>query len=91
MPEPARPQPEPEREAEPGSEAGVSERINASIRRVQEAGERVASDVGAQRLERSGYAARVVQEAQYEAEMTHAWLSGQAEDRSAEVDYEPEL
>ena len=91
IPEPAQPQPKPEREAEPRSEVDISERIDASIRRVQEAGERVAADVEAQRQERSGYAARVAQEAQYEAEAIHAWPSRQAEDRSAEPDYEPEI
>ena len=34
---------------------------------------------------------RIAQEAQYEAETAHAWPSSQAEDRSAEMDYEPEL
>ena len=87
MPEPAKPQPEPE--GEPGSD--ISERIDASIRQVQEAGERVAADVEAEQQERSGYAARIAQEAQYEAETARAWPSRQAEDRSAEMDYEPEL
>ena len=91
MPEAAKPQPEPEPEAEPGSELDISERIDASIRRVQEAGERVAADVEAEQQERSGYAARITQEAQYEAEQAHAWPSSQAEDRAAEMDYEPEL
>ena len=89
MPEPAKPQPEPEPEGEPGSD--ISERIDASIRQVQEAGERVAADVEAEQQERSGYAARIAQEAQYEAETARAWPSRQAEDRSAEMDYEPEL
>jgi hypothetical protein len=89
MPEPAKPQPEREPEGEPGSD--ISERIDASIRQVQEAGERVAADVEAEQQERSGYAARIAQEAQYEAETARAWPSSQAEDRSAEMDYEPEL
>ena len=89
MPDPAKPQPEPEHEREPGSD--ISERIDASIRRVQEAGERVAADVGAEQQERSGYAARIAREAQYEAETARAWPSRQAEDRPAEMDYEPEL
>ena len=91
MPEPAKSQPEPEPEAEPGSELGISERIDASIRRVQEGGERVAADVEAEQQQRSGYAARIAQEAQYEAETARAWPSSQAEDRSAGMDYEPEL
>ena len=44
MPEPAQPEREPEREAEPGYRADVSERIDASIKHVQEAGERAAAD-----------------------------------------------
>jgi hypothetical protein len=91
MPEPAKPRPEPEPEAVAGSELDTSKRIDASIRRVQEAGERVAADVEAEQQERSGYAARIAQEAQYEPEPAHAWPSSQAEDRSAEMDYEPEL
>jgi hypothetical protein len=90
-PEPAKPQPEPELDAEPGTGVSISERINASIRRVQEAGERVAADVEAQQRERSGYAARMAQEAQYEAQTAHAWPSSQAEGRSAEADYEAEI
>jgi hypothetical protein len=91
MPEPAKPQPEPEPEAEPGSELDISERIDASIRQVQEAGERIAANIEAEQQKRSGYAARIAQEAQYEAETARAWPSRQAEDRSAEMDYEPEL
>jgi hypothetical protein len=90
-PGPAQPWPAPEREAEPGSEIHVSERIDASIRRVQQAGERVAADVEAQWQERSGYAARVAQQAQRETEAAYGWLSSQAENRSAEADYEPEI
>jgi hypothetical protein len=91
MPEPARSQPDPEPEAKPGHKPDVSERINASIRRVEEVGQRAAADAEAEQQERSGYAARIAaQEAQYEAE-THLWPSSQAEDRSAEMDYEPEL
>jgi hypothetical protein len=91
MPEPVQPQPDPEPEAEPGTEAGISERINASIRRIQEAGERAAADAEAQQQERSGYAARIAQEAHYEAETALAWPSRQAENRSAEADYEAEI
>jgi hypothetical protein len=90
-PEPAQPQPEPEPEAEPGTEAGLSERIDASIRRVQEVGQRAAADAEAEQHERSGYAARIAQQAQYEAQTAHTWPSRQAEDRSAEADYEAEL
>jgi AAA domain/TrwC relaxase len=90
MPEPARPQPDPEPEAKPGHKPDVSERIDASIRRIEEVGHRAAADAEAEQQERSGYAARIGQEAQYEAE-THLWPSSQAEDRSAEMDYEPEL
>ena len=91
MPEPAKPKAEPEIEAEPRNEADVSERIDASIRQIQHSGERVAADAEAEQQERSGYAARIAQEAQYEAETAHSWPSSQAEDRSAEMDYEPEL
>ncbi len=91
MPEPAKPGPEPEPEAQPGSELNISERIDASIRQVQEAGQRVAADVETEQEQRSGYAARIAQEAQYEAETARTWPSRQAEDRSAELDYEPEL
>jgi hypothetical protein len=91
MPEPARPQPDPEPEAKPGHKPDVSERIDASIRRVQDAGQRAAADADAEQQERSGYAARIVQEAQYETETAHPWPSSQAEGRSAEMDYEPEL
>jgi hypothetical protein len=91
MPEPAEPRPEPELEAKPENEANVSERIEASIRQVHRAGERIAADLEAQQQERSGYAARMAQEAQYEAETAHAWPSSQAEGQSAEMDYEPEL
>lgn len=87
MPEPAQPQPEPGLEAEPG----ICERINASIRQVREVGERVDADIQVEQQEHSGYAARIAREAQYEAETAHAWPSSQAEDRSAETDYEPEL
>jgi hypothetical protein len=90
MPEPARSQPDPEPEAKPGHKPDVSERIDASIRRIEEAGHRAAADAEAEQQERSGYAARIAQEAQYEAE-TYLWPSSQAEDRSAEMDYEPEL
>jgi hypothetical protein len=91
MPEPAELQPDPEHEAKPGREADVSEQIDASIRRIEEAGQRLSADVEAEQQERSGYAARIAQEAQYEAETAHAWPSSHAENRSAEVDYEPEL
>jgi hypothetical protein len=87
MPEPAKPQPEPELQ----EELGISERIHASILRVQEAGERAAADIEAEQQERSGYAARTAREAQYEAETSYPWPSSQAEGRSAEVDYEAEL
>ena len=90
MPEPARSQPDPEPEAKPAHKPDVSERIDASIRRIEEVGQRAAADAEAERQERSGYAARIAQEAQYEAE-THLWPSSQAENRSAEMDYEPEL
>ena len=90
MPEPARPQPEPEPEAKPGHKPDVSERIDASIRRIEEAGQRAAADAEAEQQERCSYAARIAQEAHYEAE-TLLWPSSQAEDRSAEMDYEPEL
>jgi hypothetical protein len=89
MPEPAESQSAPEHEAKPGSEADVSERIDASIRRIEEVGQRGAADVEAEQQERSGYAARIAREAQYEAEP--ALPSSQAGDRSAEMDYEPEL
>jgi hypothetical protein len=87
----AQPQPEPERQAAPGRELEVSERIDASIRRVHQAGQRAAADAEAEQHERSSYAARMAQEAQYEAEPAHPWPSSQAEGRSAEMDYEPEL
>jgi hypothetical protein len=87
----AQPEREPEREAEPGYRADVSERIDASAKRVQEAGERAAAELEAQQHERAEYAARMAQEAQHEAEAAHAWPSSQAEDRSAELDYEPEM
>ena len=87
------PSPSPSRNVRqrPERELDVSERIDASIRRVQEAGQRAAADAEAEQQERSGYAARIAQEAQYEAEPAHPWPSSQAEDRSAEMDYEPEL
>jgi hypothetical protein len=91
MPEAAQSQPEPELQATSGSEADVSERIGASIRRIQQAGERLSAEVEAEQQERSGYAARMAREAQYEAEAVHAWPSSHAENRSAEMDYEPEL
>jgi hypothetical protein len=91
MREPAKPKAEPESEAGPRNEADVSERIDASIRRIQQSGERVAADAEAEQQERSGYAARIAREAQYEAETAHAWPSSQAEDRSAQMDYEAEL
>ena len=91
MPEPAEPKPEPDLEAKPESEANVSERIEASIRQVHGAGERIAADLEAQQQERSGYAARMAREAQYEAGTAHVWPSRQAEGQSAEMDYEPEL
>ena len=87
----AQPEREPEREAEPGYRADVGERIDASVKRVQEAGERAAAELEAQQHERAGYAARMAAEAQHEAEAARAWPSSQAEDRSAEVDYEPEM
>jgi AAA domain/TrwC relaxase len=82
---------EPEREAEPGFRVDVGERIDASVMRVQEAGERAAAELEAQQHERAEYAARMAQEAQHEAEAAHAWPSSQAGDRSAEVDYEAEM
>ena len=91
MPEPARSQPEPELEAGAGPELDISQRVDASIRRVQEAGQRAAADADAEQQERSGYTARIAQEARYEAETAHPWPSSQPEDRSAEMDYEPEL
>ena len=91
MPEPAKPKAEPEIETEPRNEADVSERIDASIRQIQQSDERVAADAEAEQHERSGYAARIAREAQYQAETARAWPSSQAEDRSAEMDYEPEL
>ena len=91
MPEPAKPKADPEIEAEPGNEADVSERIDASIRRIQQSGEHVAADAETEQQERSRYAARIAQEAQHEAETARAWPSSQAEHRSAEMDYEPEL
>jgi AAA domain/TrwC relaxase len=91
MPEAAQPQLEPELRAKPGGEADVGERIDASIRRIQQAGQRLSADIEAEQHERSGYAARIAQEAQYEAETAHAWPSSHAENRSAEMDYEPEL
>jgi hypothetical protein len=91
VPEPAKPQPGPEHEAKPESEPGISQRIDASIRRVHQAGQQAAADAQAEQQERSGYAARIAREAQYEAEPAHPWPSSQAEDRSAEMDYEPEL
>jgi hypothetical protein len=90
-PQHAQPQPEPEREAAPGRELDVSERIDASIRRIHQAGQRAAADAEAEQHERSSYAARMAQEAQYEAEPAHPWPPSQAEGRSAEMDYEPEL
>jgi hypothetical protein len=79
----------------PGSGAGpeldISQRVDASIRRVQEAGQRAAADADAEQQERSGYAARIAQEAQYETETADPWPSSRAEGRSAEMDYEPEL
>ena len=87
----AQPEREPEREAEPGYRADVGERIDASVKRVQEAGERAAAELEAQQHERAEYAARMAQEAQHEAEAARAWPSSQAEDRSAELDYEPEM
>jgi hypothetical protein len=91
MPEPAKSRPEPESERPPGGELDISKRIGASIRHVQEVGERAAADAEAQQQQRSGYAARITQEAQYEAQTAPAWPSSQAEDRSAEMDYEAEL
>jgi hypothetical protein len=91
MPEPARPQPEPDLEAGAGPELDISQRVDASIRRVQEAGQRAAADADAEQQERSGYAARIAQEAQYETETADPWPSSRAEGRSAEMDYEPEL
>ena len=87
----AQPEREPEREAEPGYRADVGERIDASVKRVQEAGERAAAELEAQQHEGAEYAARMAAEAQHEAEATRAWPSSQAEDRSAEVDYEAEM
>ena len=87
----AQPEHEPEREAEPGYRADVGERIDASVKRVQEAGERAAAELEAQQHEGAEYAARMAAEAQHEAEATRAWPSSQAEDRSAEVDYEAEM
>jgi hypothetical protein len=91
MPEPARPQPEPDLEAGAGPELDISQRVDASIRRVQEAGQRAAADADAEQQERSGFAARIAQEAQYETETADPWPSSRAEGRSAEMDYEPEL
>jgi hypothetical protein len=86
-PEPAQPQPEPE----PGSQFGISERIDASIRRVRQAGERAAADARAQQHGRSSFAARIAQEAQYEAQTAQPWPSTQAGGRSAEADHEAEI
>ena len=91
MPEPAKPQPGPEPEAQPGTGAGITERIDASIRRVRDAGQYAAADTEAQQHERSGYAARIAQEAWYVAQAAHPWPSRQAEGRTAEADYEAEL
>ncbi len=82
---------EPKREAEPGYRADVGERIDASVKRVQEAGERAAAELEAQQHERAEYAARMAAEVQHEAEAAHAWPSSRAEDRSAELEYEPEM
>ena len=87
----AQPEREPEREAEPGYRADVGERIDASVKRVREAGERAAAELEAQRQEGAEYAARMAAEAQHEAEAARAWPSSQADDRSAEVDYEAEM
>ena len=90
-PKPVQPPPKQDPEAEPRSEFGISERIDAIIRRVQQVGRRAAADAEAQQHERSSYAARIAQEAQYEAQTAHPWPSIQAEDRSAEADYEAEI
>jgi hypothetical protein len=87
----AQPERKPEREGEPGYTVDVAERIDASVKRVQEAGERAAAELEAQQQEGAEYAARMAAEAQHEAEAARAWPSSQAEDRSAEVDYEAEM
>jgi hypothetical protein len=87
----AQPEREPEREAEPGYRVDVGERIDASVKRVQEAGERAAAELEAQQQEGAEYVARMAAEAQHEAEAARAWPSSQAENRSAEVDYEAEM
>ena len=52
-----------ELKAEPGPNADLGERIGASIRLVQDAGQRIAADLEAGQQERSAYAARIAQEA----------------------------
>jgi hypothetical protein len=79
---------------EPESEPDVAGRIDASILRVQEAGERTAAEREAEHQARTDYAVRMAQEAHYEAETAHAWPSSQADGRPvqpAEMDYEPEM
>ena len=91
MPEPNKPRAEPELQATPSSEIAIRERIDSSIRRVQEACQCAAADAEGEQQERSGYGARIAHEAQYEAEPAHPWPSSQAENRSPQMDYEPEL
>ena len=90
-PEPTQPPAGRNPQPEPGPEVGIGERIDASIRRVQAAGKRAAAELEAQQQERSGYAVRMAQEAQHEAEPASTWPSSRADDRSAETDYEPEI
>ncbi|MGH3194179.1 MAG: hypothetical protein ACRDOL_44345 [Streptosporangiaceae bacterium] len=89
MPEPAQPRAELEFKAEPGPETGLGQRMDASIRRVREAGQRAAAELETQQQTRTGYAARLAQEAQHGTEAAQEWPAFQAYDRSAEMDYEP--
>ena len=91
MPEPAQAQPAPDHEAKPEPEVDISARIDSSIGRVQQAGERALADLEAEQQEQIDYTARIAREAKYEAEPAHPWPFSQTADWSAEVEYEPEL
>jgi hypothetical protein len=91
IPEHAQPPADRNPQLEPEPVAGLGERIDASIQRVQEAGKKVAVELEAQQQERSDYAVRMAQEAQHEAEPGRPWPSRRADDRSAGAEYEPQI